>query len=316
MYIADNEEWIKNSKPHKELVELYILTLDKKEGTVKSYAGNLRRYLAFLEENHIEKPTEVHVIQFKRKMKEKNPNGGATVQKYIVVLHQFYKWCKRKGYYPNIAEDLTGESIEPTFKRDYLRKEQIDALLQKAVRRRHKNIITLRDCALLHLLLFTGMRTIEASRADKEDLRKKNGVTYLYIQGKGRDEKDEAVIVSDTPLAYLNEYLGARNDDYAPLFIEHANNRRGGRLSTKSISKSIKTLLGLIGIADKTLTAHSLRHTFATIAMANGVPIEKIRISLRHKNSATTERYLHYLNRENNDTEFVVAEAIEKRKKK
>ena len=315
MYITDNEEWIKQSRPHKELVELYIMTLDKKEGTVKSYAGNLKRYLAFLDEIGVEKPTEVHVVQFKRKMKQKNPDGGATIQKYVVVLHQFYKWCKKKGYYPNIAEDLTGESIKPTFKRDYLRKDQIDAVLKKAVKRRNKNIICLRDCALFHLLLFTGMRTIEASRANKDDLRVKNNITYLYIRGKGRDEKDEAVIVSSTPLAYLNEYLEARNDKFEPLFIEHGHNRHGGRLSTKTISKAIKTLLGLVGIADRSLTAHSLRHTFATIAMANGVPLEKIRISLRHKDSATTERYLHYLNRDNNDTEFIVAEAIEKNTK-
>lgn len=316
MYIQDTEEWIQKSRPHKELVELYILTLDRKDGTVKSYAGNLRRYLRYLEENHIEKPTDVDVIQFKRKMKEKNPDGGATVQKYVVVLRQFYKWCKRKGYYPNIAEDLTGEKITPTYKRDYLRKDQMKEVLNKAVRRRHKNIIALRDCAIIHLLLYTGMRTIEASRADKEDLVRKDGVVYLYIRGKGRDEKDEAVVVSTTPLTYLKEYLEARNDEYEPLFIDHGNNRKGGRLSTKTISKSIKTLLGLVGIADKTLTAHSLRHTFATLAMASGVPIEKIRISLRHQNASTTERYLHYLNRENNDTEFIVAEAIESKKKK
>ena len=310
----DIQDMIDTAPAQFELVEYFIATLDKKDGTVKSYYGNLKRYLRYLEQNNISKPTEKDVIQFKRKLKEANPDGGATIQKYIVVLRQFYKWCFHKGYYPNIAEGLSSEKIQSKFKRKPLDEDQIKAVLSKAVRRKNKGMVEARNCALIHLLLFTGMRTVEASRANKSDIKVEKDKVYLYIRGKGRDEKDESVLVPQTAYQYLKEYLDKRNDELEPIFIDHSRNRNGNRITTKTISEAMRSLFRLVGIDDPRITAHSLRHTFATIALKNGATPQMVMMVLRHKEMNTTLIYSHNLDRENNNTELLFEKAINNKK--
>ncbi|MBR0294550.1 MAG: tyrosine-type recombinase/integrase [Bacilli bacterium] len=204
------------------------------------------------------------------------------------------------------------------FRRKHLTLEQAADLIDKANELKDNSIIDLRNCVLVNLLLFTGMRTIEASRADRNDIYKStiNEKTYLSIQGKGRDEKDESVLISDYLLGLINEYLEKRNDKFEPLFIEHSKNRNGGRLTTSTISKAIKKLLKLIGINQKEITAHSLRHTFATAAKELGISLEELQARLRHKSGDTTQRYNHYDERENSVVELKVEEAIRNHVKK
>jgi len=67
-----------------------------------------------------------------------------------------------------------------------------------------------RDYALINLLIRTGLRTIETIRADVGDIRQASGETVLSVQGKGRDEKDELVILTPPSLNPIREYLTAR----------------------------------------------------------------------------------------------------------
>ena len=328
MFISKREmELMNDAPPHKDLVDRYIATLDREPTTVKAYNGALRRYLNYLDSIGVDKPTDVEVIQYKKHLKEeeitvngvKKKRGSASIQRTVVVLHKFYQWCgDDHDYYPNIARCLHGEKIKSEFRRGHLTMDQAFRLIDKANELKEDSINALRDCVLVNMLLFTGMRTIEACRANKSDIYKStiNDRTYLSIQGKGRDEKDEAVLLSDTMVELINEYLNKRNDKYEPLFVEHAKNRKGGRLTTTTISKIIKKLLQHIGINSREVTAHSLRHTFATIAKELGIPMDELQARMRHKSSDTTKRYDHYGERENSTVELKVEEAIRKRMKK
>lgn len=321
------QEWMDNAPSHKELVEEFLATYDAGVSTLKSYAGILRRYLKYLKDNGIEKPTDKEIIAYKRKMKEeelkqrdgsKKRRGSASVQKTIVVLRVFYKWAgDEHDYYPNFTRGLKGEKVKPEFKRKNLTVDQARAFIDYANEHKNDSIIGLRDCVLAHLLLFTGMRTIEASRADKTDIYKStvSGRDYLRIQGKARDDKDESVLLSSTLINLINEYLAKRKDKYTPLFIEHGSNHKGGRLTTATISKTIKAMLRAIGINQREVTAHSLRHTFATIAKKSGVPLEELQTRLRHKSGDTTRIYEHYDDRENSTVEYKVEEIITKTNK-
>ncbi len=78
----------------------------------------------------------------------------------------------------------------------------------------------MRDFALLNLLLRTGLRDIEVVRADCGDIQTVSGVDVLYIQGKGRPGKDNYVVLTESALAPIRDYLGMRDDsrDSSPLF--------------------------------------------------------------------------------------------------
>lgn len=311
--IMDRKRAIDESPPQSELIKEYINSLDKSENTVSTYRGNLDRYIRYLIEKRIAKPKESDLVLFKRYLKNKGCHG-ATVQLYVVTLRGFYKWAERMGYYPDISISLTNEHIEPTFKRQSLTAEEANRLLRKCKSRSKKGITFLRDYAIISLIVTTGLRTIEVSRADVEDIVSMNGFTYLYVQGKGHDDKDDPIKLPDDVLSIINEYLMKRDSDEKPLFLNHCSRSTKTRIKPKTISEIVKNALRLIGLDDKRHTAHSLRHTCATIALLNGASIQEVQMTLRHKSINTTTIYTHNLNRETNDVENIVARAIKNSK--
>ena len=108
-------------------------------------------------------------------------------------------------YYPNIARHLKGATISPTFQREALDMDQVKRLLRKAERLSTKSLKHFRDYVIVRLIITTGLRTVEVSRANVEDLTKVNGTNVLYIQGKGRDDKAEYVKLPDSIKALIDD---------------------------------------------------------------------------------------------------------------
>lgn len=313
--VTNREETIKNAMPQEKLVEEYIDSLDKSENTVISYGGILRRYCDYLRANHIDKPIEKNLKKYKDFLANDKEviRHSATIQKTVVCLRMFYRWCERRGYYPNISTELEGVKITPTFKRSALDIEDAKKLLELVDKRKNKSITNLRDCAIVNLIIKTGLRTIEVERANVEDIVEKGKFTYLYVQGKGHDDKDDPIKLPDSVLKLINEYLEKRKSDDPALFLNHGHFSKTKRIDTKTISVNVKHLLRAIGIDDKTYTAHSLRHTCATIALKEGASFQQVQEVLRHKSINTTTVYAHNLDRESNDVELMVDKALTKK---
>ena len=214
------------------------------------------------------------------------------------------------GKYDDITYGVRGAKVEKTFKKNPLEIDEIMKLISKAKEESTISISHLRNYAIIVLMVTTGMRTIEVVRANISDLMIHKNKKRLYIQGKGRDGKDEYVKLSEEVYEVLSDYLNKRNDDFDPLFISHKG-QVGSRLTTRSIRGIIKDLLRAIDIDDKRYSAHSLRHSLATILIKNahGTLAEAQQI-LRHKDISTTEIYNHALMREENDGEIKVANLI------
>ena len=297
----------------KELIEEFFATHRLKKNTLLSYEGVLRRYLAYLDNKGITKPNERDLNNYRDELEESV--ASASLQKYVILLRRFYIWCDEMGYYPNIARHLKGATISPTFQREALDIDQVKRLLKKAERLSIKSIKHFRDYVIVRLIVTTGLRTVEISRANVEDLTKVNGCNVLYIQGKGRDDKAEYVKLPDNIKALIDEYLIKRNSNSEALFLSHSNSAKDERIPARSVTIAVKELLSLIGLDDKKYTAHSLRHTCATLALKNGGSIQEVQALLRHKSINTTTIYLHNINRETNNTEFIVDSILPKVKK-
>jgi integrase/recombinase XerC/integrase/recombinase XerD len=149
------------------------------------------------------------------------------------------------------------------------------------------------------LLVRTGLRTIEAERANIEDVRQEGGEALLYIQGKGRDSKDAFVLLTEATLKPIREYVRARGKTAPtdPLFTSHSDRNNGERLTTRSISRIAKGALREAGIDSDRLTAHSLRHTAVTLSLLGGASIQEAQSMARHKNINTTLIYAHNIDR-------------------
>jgi integrase/recombinase XerC/integrase/recombinase XerD len=145
----------------------------------------------------------------------------------------------------------------------------------------------------------TGLRDIEVSRALVEDIRMEQGQEVLWIQGKGRDTKDDFVILTPEALKPIKAYLKSRGrlKKDEPLFCSHSDRNRGGALSTRSISRIIKNSMRAVGLDDSRLTAHSLRHTAISLSILGGASLQQAQAMARHTDSKTTLVYFHNLER-------------------
>ena len=297
----------------KNEIDNYVDTLDRKEITKSSYRSILLRWANYLKSKRIYSPNKRDVIAYKEKIAKST--GSASIQKTIVVLRGFYKYLKLSGKYDDITYGVRGAKVEKTFKKNPLEIDEIMKLISKAKEESTISISHLRNYAIIVLMVTTGMRTIEVVRANINDLMIHKNKKRLYIQGKGRDGKDEYVKLSEEVYEVLSDYLNKRNDDYDPLFISHKG-QVGSRLTTRTIRGIIKDLLRAIDIDDKRYSAHSLRHSLATILIKNahGTLAEAQQI-LRHKDISTTEIYNHALMREENDGEIKVANLLLKGEK-
>ena len=326
-----------------EEVDLLVTRFARDQDVVESsralYVRTLRLFLNWLAGKHYElaQVDRSTVIKYKEELLA----GGLsslTVGSYLTTVRKFYEWAEANKLYPNVARGVKSPRRKQQFRRQPLTAEQGKHLLATATPKAQsvgdttkadrtsqetmERLQALRDHAITNLLLRTGLRTVELIRADVGDISLKAGKRVLKIQGKGRDEKDDFVILTakahEPIAAYLNYRAQAttsgpcspqaktptatsrrtRLDPSAPLFVSHSNNNRDGRLTTRTIRQVVKTQLHAIGIDSPEYTAHSLRHTTAVSILRNGGSIEEAQSVLRHATPATTQIYTHTIKEE------------------
>lgn len=290
-----------------EVYKDYVDFLDAAPRTVQTYTGNIRQFVKWTQQNGIQRPTRQDVLAYRDELRERCK--PSTVQAYITALRLFFQWTAQAGLYPNIAEHVKGAKMDTNHKKDYLNAAQVKDLLDSVDTQTARGK---RDYCILALMVTGGLRDIEVSRANIEDLQQLGGCTVLYLQGKGRDERTEFIKVVPAVEKPIREYLKTRRKAKGkePLFTSLSNNSRGERLSPRSISSLVKGRLLAAGYNSERLTAHSLRHTAVTLSLLGGLPIDEVQQFARHRNISTTQIYAHNLERAKNRSEDTIAKAI------
>jgi integrase/recombinase XerD len=290
-----------------DLYSRFINYIDAKPKTIETYTRALKQFFAYLYGNNINHPQRADVIAFREGLKVTG-HKPSTIQNYITTVRLFFQWTEQENIYKNIAAHVKGAKIDEGHKKDYLTGTQVKTLIGDIDRTTEQGQ---RDYAILVLMITTGVRTIEVIRADVADLRVLGGETVLYIQGKGHDEKTDFVKVNGYVETAIRAYLKNRQiDDSQPLFTSEANRNKGERMTTRSISRIAKDKLVNAGFNSDRLTAHSFRHTAATLNLLAGATIEETQQLLRHTNSSTTMIYAHHLDRMRNNSENRIANVI------
>ena len=281
--------------------------IDASEKTVQTYTRAIRQYAKWASENGITQPTREDILRYRDELKENHK--PTTVQNYITALRLFFQWTEQEGLYPNIANHIKGAKLDRSHKKDYLTSRQVKKVMQTA---KEESLQGLRDYAILALLFTGGLRTVEISRANIEDIRTAGENTVLYIQGKGREEKTEYVKIMPEVEDAIRAYLAARKpaSTNEPLFTSTSNNSKGKRISTRSVSDIVKQALIKAGFNSDKLTAHSTRHTAVTLALLGGQSLQEVQQFARHANITTTQIYAHNLDRAKNQCEETIAKAI------
>ncbi len=235
--------------------------------------------------------------------------GASTVAAYLVPVRGLYGWAYGQMGKPSPADGIHGPKAAKIHARDALTKGQArEAVSVAEAKAEGGSLAALRDAAILVTLMTCGLRTIEASRACVGDVRNLAGRRVLYVQGKGRDAKDDYVVLPAKAARAIDRYLAARGPlaDDAPLFAGHGN-RSHGHLTTRHISQICKDAMREAGIDSPRITAHSLRHTAVTAALIGGATIQQAQAMARHARIETTLIYAHNLERMEHPAEDAAA---------
>ena len=291
-----------------DLFNQFVIFIDATPNTIRTYRGSLKQWFIYLRQNQIIQPTAETVRQYRDHL-QVTGKKATTVKNYIIAVKRFFAWTEEAGLYPNIAKFIKSGHLSKSFKKDYLTGSQARQILNHVDRSTLKGK---RDYAMLVTMLTMGLRTIEVTRANIEDIRIKGNTTVLYVQGKGHNEKDDLIRMPQHVESAIRDYLSVRRakDLSEPLFTSTSNHNVDGRMTTRSIRRVVKTAFISAGYDSPRLTAHSTRHTAATLSLLNGATLQQTQELLRHRNIGTTEIYAHNIDAATNPAANDVEEAI------
>jgi integrase/recombinase XerD len=260
------------------------------KNTIDNYTFDMERLCLFLDENAISispiKIGEETIQQFIYSVsKEVNPRSQARI---ISGLKSFFSYLIFEDYRSDNPMELietpkTGRKLPDT-----LSVEEIDALISAIDLSSNEGE---RNRAMLETLYGCGLRVSELVSLKISDLFFDEG--FIKITGKGN--KQRFVPIGNLTQKYIHIYkdnirthLNIKKGHEDTLFL----NRRGAQLSRAMIFTIIKGLAVQIDL-NKSISPHTLRHSFATHLLENGADLRSIQLMLGHESITTTEIYVH-----------------------
>lgn len=279
--VFGTEDW-------ERLLEAFLSSQDIMDKSRETYRWGLRRFFKWMRRSgrELRSMTPADILSFKSSL-SKERLTPLTVGAYMTAVRRFYGWTETSLIYPNIARSVRPPKGRKGFRKTALTPEEASQLLEYMKGR------SLRDYAMVNLIIRTGLRTVEVSRADIGDIVRKRGKRILKVWGKGSEGKDAFVILGDPVWEPIRRYLeerGERSRDSA-LFVTEGKGHRGERISTRSIQHVCKEALRAIGLDGHEYSAHSLRHTTAVTIIRQGGDLNDVQRVLRHASQVTSQVY-------------------------
>ncbi|MCU1516087.1 MAG: hypothetical protein JWQ75_808 [Pseudarthrobacter sp.] len=254
--------------------------------TLRAYTGSMAGYCGWLDTRGLD------LLSVKRPIvdgyRHSLAGSPATVAAKLAALSSFYRYALSADLIAaNPAQLVKRPKVDPDHSDTQgLSKDQAKALLAAA------RADGPRSHALVSLLLFTGIRLSEALNAGTADYGHDTGHRTLSIRRKGG--KDAKVAVPAPAVEALNAYLGTAGRELVagtagaglPLFTTAS----GKRWNASEAFRTVQRLARVAGIEGQ-ISPHSLRHTFATIALDAGTKLHDLQDSMGHADPRTTRRY-------------------------
>jgi integrase/recombinase XerD len=280
--------------------------------TQENYSRFLRKFFKWLESVELGtmRPKELtadHIWRYKVYLsRHQDPVSKKSLKKstqnyYLIALRSLLEFFVEKDISSlppskvKLAKDRSDKEIK------FLKLEQLAALLSAPDQ---STIIGLRDRALLETLFSTGLRVAELVALNRDQVKLKDGQEFLEIAVVGKGEKIRTVYFSSRAIKALKIYLDNRKDFDEALFINYrrgsASNQTSRRLSVKSVEDIVKKYVKITGLPVMA-TPHTLRHSFATDLLNQGVDLRTVQEFLGHSNIATTQIYTHITNKQLSD---------------
>lgn len=242
--------------------------------TIKNYLSALSYFFSFFNSRSFPEITKDEIESYVYHLKSKYKISDTKQNTVINAIKAYYEYVlERPREYYNIQRPKKSNHLPNIFSKDEIRK-----LLQAPQNLKHR-------CILL-TIYSSGLRISEALNLRIADIHSDEG--YLFIKDS-KCKRDRKTILSPILLQVLRSYYKA----YKPAYWLFEG-QDGGKYSAKSIQNVLRSAVEKSGV-NPWGTVHTLRHSFATHLLQEGVNLRIIQSMLGHSSSKTTEIYTHVL---------------------
>lgn len=276
---------------------------NKSQKTVEQYSRHLEKFSEYLEDKNIDsfnftiweitlKLAEwfrSYLYKWEKKITIKTANA------YMITLRSFLKYLEKQWEKSLSATSIDLIKAEPR-RVEFLSQQELEKLFKSP---NTSTLIGKRDLAIMECIYSTGLRISELTALNKKDIN----LESLEFAVRWKWRKIRVVYLTQHAAELIKEYLNARDDHLSPLFIRHnvgKNNidvleDENMRLSRFFITGMIKSY-ALKSMILKNISAHTLRHSFATTLLWAGADLRSIQEMLGHSSITTTQVYTHVTN--------------------
>jgi site-specific recombinase XerD len=295
-----------------DFLEHLEIERNRSRATVRNYRFYLERFVGWAAERRISSPQAVTaelVRQYRLWLNRLTDARGEGLKKntqnyHLIALRSFLKYLMKRDV-PTLAPEKIELMQMPERQVQFLEGEELERLLEAPATLEEPAVIAQRDQAILSTLFSTGLRVSELAGLKIEHLNlkraPKDGLTEFTVRGKGR--KLRVVFLSPEARGHLQRYLALRHDVSSYLFVRHdraskrtqteqARREGSAPLTPRSVERLVKKYARVAGLT-KRVTAHTLRHSFATDLLKNGADTRYVQELLGHASITTTQVYTH-----------------------
>ena len=259
------------------------------ENTIGAYLRDLKKYQLYMQEQKIAHIDFIDRQTIQECLGSLIDQGASakSIARFISTIRSFHQFALREKY---AAKDPTVLIETPKYEKklpDVLDVEEVIQLLETPDLTKNNGY---RDRTILELLYATGMRVTELIQIEIDDVNLIMG--FVKVFGKGN--KERIIPLGDTVIEYLDTYINNVRSQLLKKTVTNVLflNLHGRPLTRQGIWKLIKQY-GLRANITKTLTPHTLRHSFATHLLENGADLRAVQEMLGHSDISTTQLYTH-----------------------
>ena len=274
--LKDFEYYLKNEK-------------GSSRNTISSYMHDLLQYQTFIKKYYdITKPRVIekkHIEGFLKSMR-KHVSAKSIARKLTAIKSFHHFLLIEKEVDENYAQAIQSPKLEKSLPK-VLSVDEVLSILNLA---NASKKFGLRNQALLELVYGSGLRVSELLNIKMEDIHLNQG--YVIVKGKG--EKERMVPISDMSVIALRNYIVKSREDLIRetksnyLFV----NQQGENLSRQGFFKLLKKIAKDANV-ETDCSPHTLRHSFATHLLENGMDLRTLQSLLGHEDISTTQIYTH-----------------------
>ena len=254
--------------------------------TIKAYSRDLGLFAAYSGSRGWKQLDHIAVRGFLSQLYEKGLSK-TSVARALAAVRSLYRWLGREGVVEQNPAKLVATPKLPKKLPRVPTIEEMNSVIDGQMP--EVAAFPERDRLMLELLYGCGIRNSELTGINLDDIRL--SAEAILIRGKGK--KERYVPFGDSVKTALAAYLPLRqkvlqaNGKQAPALLI---NRRGGRLTTRSVGRIIKKIAIAKGLSPD-VHPHTLRHAFGTHMLEEGADLRAIQELLGHERLSTTQRY-------------------------